>query len=79
MSEAAAPAVSPALSQHKVMIPPATVARIEDQAEALGFVSGNALSAVWLTAAADVPASRVWEVLAAIRRTHPAKKGRRHA
>lgn len=69
MSDKPAPALPD--YQFKVKISPPVEIALEGQKEALGFHSGNALAAVYVTALSGVPANKVWEVLANIRTYHP--------
>lgn len=59
----------PRFVQFKVQLPAEVVAKLSTQAEALGFLSGNAVAAVVLAQIADIPEHRFWESLAQLRRS----------
>ena len=71
----AAPA--PVEHQFKVKLPDEVLLRLHHQAEALGFFTENALSAVALAAFSKVPAAKVWRVLALIESQAEGVTGRR--
>ncbi|HTJ77666.1 MAG TPA: hypothetical protein VL357_01600 [Rariglobus sp.] len=54
--------------QFKVLCSDETQLRLEDQRKALGFHTNNNLASVYLTALSEIPAEKVWEALAMIRR-----------
>lgn len=58
--------------QFKVRITDAVELALEEQRNALGFHSGNALAAVYLATFAGVPADKVWEALAKVKAYHRA-------
>lgn len=60
--------------QFKIRLPAATREALESTAVTLGFFSSNALVATFANELAGVPAQKVWEVLAEIRRYHPVNK-----
>lgn len=69
------PAVAPEF-QFKVRITDAVEVALEEQRNALGFHSGNALASIYLATFAGVPAEKVWEVLAKVKAYHrPGYKG----
>ncbi|EIQ00237.1 hypothetical protein OpiT1DRAFT_04779 [Opitutaceae bacterium TAV1] len=47
---------------------------LDSAASALGFLSANALVAAVANELAGVPACKVWEVLAEVRRYHPGSR-----
>jgi len=55
-------------SQFKVKLEDSTFAALEAQRAALGFYSGNQLSAVYIHAFSQVPPEKVYEALALVRR-----------
>lgn len=55
-------------AQFKVLCSDAVQLALEEQRKALGFHSNNNLASVYLTALSEVPADKVWEALALIRR-----------
>ena len=63
------PTPSPAASefQFKVRITPTVEVAMEEQRNALGFHSANALASVYLAAFSEVPADKVWEALAKVK------------
>jgi UDP-N-acetylmuramyl pentapeptide synthase len=69
MSEPTTPPAAPEF-QFKVRITPAIEVEMENQREALGFHSSNALAAVYLATFAGVPADKVWECLAKLKAYH---------
>jgi hypothetical protein len=62
------------LVEHKVKIAPTIHVSLSQHAEEVGFHSANTLSAIVLTAFADVPANKTFEALAMLRR-YGRKKG----
>lgn len=56
--------------QFKVRITPEIEIAMEEQRNALGFHSSNALAAVYLATFSGVPADKVWEALAKLKAYH---------
>lgn len=65
--------------QFKVLCADEVQLRLEEQRKALGFNTNNSLASVYLTALSDLPAERVWEVLAIVNRYKITRKNPRKA
>jgi len=63
--------------QFKILLSEDVQVQLEAQRNLLGFHSGNSLAAIYVTALSDLPAEKVWEALAMIRRYKTAPKNPR--